>query len=248
MLSIFKLEKESPIPLYYQLKERIKKEIQNGHLNHGDSIPSEREFVEVCEISRPTVRQALTELVSEGILLREKGRGTFVAKPKIDQRFLESLISFSKEMELKGVKHHTRVLKQEMITPDTTLTDIFGPDCHKLLCLERVRYVDGQPVVIVTSYIPADIAPGLEFENFEESSLYDLVENKYGGQISHAKRILESTNVSEEDQDLLEVEPDAAIHLIRTTAYLAHDIPFEYSVARYRGDKNSFTVTLKFRK
>jgi len=248
MIAGLKLEKDSPVPLYYQLKERIKKEIQEGRLSSGDSIPSEREFVDGCGISRPTVRQAITELVSEGILHREKGRGTFVAKPKIDQWFLESLTSFSKEMELKGVKHHTKTLRQEMIEPDTTLTSIFGMECGKVLCLERLRYVEEQPVVAVTSYIPVDLAPGLESENFEKASLYDLIENKYGLKISHARRVLESINVSEEDKSLLEVEPDAAIHLIRTTAFLEGSVPFEYSVARYRGDKNSFTVTLKYRK
>lgn len=248
MIKNIKLDKDSPIPLYYQLKDLIKFEIQQDNLSSGDPIPSERELVEMCQISRPTVRQAINELVSEGLLIREKGRGTFVAKPKIDQWFLENLLSFSKEMELKGMKPSTRVIKLQVIKMTPTLIRIFGTECKQVICLERVRYADGQPLVVVTSYIPYDLAPGLVHEDFVETSLYDLIENKYGHQISHATRVLEAINVNEEDIDLLDVEPQAAIYLIKTTGYLMNNKPFEYSIARYRGDNNSFTVTLKYQK
>ncbi len=88
------LLKDSPLPLYYQLKELLKSHIELGILKPGDCVPSERELVETYEISRPTVRQAINELVVEGLLTREKGRGTFVSVPKIKQWFLESLSSF----------------------------------------------------------------------------------------------------------------------------------------------------------
>lgn len=215
---------------------------------HGDLIPSERELVDVCQISRPTVRQAINELVTEGLLLKEKGRGTFVAKPKIDQWFLQNLLSFSKEMELKGMKPSTKVIKLEVMKPERELLDIFGKECEEVFCLERVRLADGQPVVVVTSYIPCHLAPTLMNENFEQSSLYELIESKYGHQISHATRVLEAVNVFEEDIEFLEVEPQASVHLIKTTGYLTNNQPFEYSIARYRGDNNSFTVTLKYQK
>jgi GntR family transcriptional regulator len=243
-----KLERESPIPLYYQLKEIIKSEIASRGIEQGQAIPSERQMVEGFQISRPTVRQAITELVAEGLLIREKGRGTFAAKPKHDQWFLESLTSFSREMEQKGVEHSTKVTGMKVMNTDPTLISIFGEDCKETICLERVRYVEGQPVVAVTTYIPCHIAPGLTNENFEAASLYDLIENKYGYQISHATRVVESINVDEEDIELLAVQPMAAVQLIRTTGYLAGNTPFEYSIARYRGDNNSFTVTLKYRK
>ncbi|TVX96249.1 GntR family transcriptional regulator [Cohnella terricola] len=249
MLEKIKLQKESPLPLYYQLKSIIKTEIENGGLIQGDLIPSERELVEVCQISRPTVRQAINELVAEGLLMREKGRGTFVSKPKVDQWFLESLLSFSKEMELKGMVPSTKVISLEVVkAEDPVLIDIFGEDCNELVCLKRVRYADGQPLVVVTSYIPLQIAPGLEKEDFSSASLYDLIENKYGNQISYVTRVLESINVHKEDVEWLQVDPKAAVQLIKTTAYLEGDRPFEYSIARYRGDNNSFTVTLKYRK
>ncbi|RXZ83533.1 GntR family transcriptional regulator [Paenibacillaceae bacterium] len=248
MLDNIKLDKDSPIPLYYQLKELIKSEIKQGHLNYGDMIPSERELVDVCQISRPTVRQAINELVTEGMLLKEKGRGTFVAKPKIDQWFLQNLLSFSKEMALKGLKPSTKVLKFEAIKTDEELHKIFGDDCKEVFCLERIRFADDQPVVVVTSYIPCHLAPNFLYENLEESSLYELIESKYGHQISHATRVLEAINVFEEDVKLLKVEPQASVHLIKTTGYLMNNQPFEYSIARYRGDNNSFTVTLKYQK
>lgn len=248
MLEKMKLEKGSPIPLYYQLKEIIKSEIESGEWNQGDLIPSEREMVQVCKISRPTVRQAINDLVNEGLLMRQKGHGTFVSKTKVDQWFLESMLSFSKEMNMKGVAHSTKVLSQTVVATNPLLKSVFGEQYYQFICLERLRYVEGQPAVVVTSYIPSPIAPGLEIENLNEESLYDLIENKYGHRVSHATRVLESINVSEKDSELLEVEPMAAIQLIKTTGYLTDNQPFEYSIARYRGDSNSFTVTLRYQR
>ncbi len=100
-----KLNRKIPVPLYYQLKEIIKEEIEEGKLKPGDPIPSERELSEKYGISRPTVRQALKELVYEGWLTREKGRGTFISKPKIDYGFIQHFTTFYDDM-VKKVIHY----------------------------------------------------------------------------------------------------------------------------------------------
>lgn len=243
-----KLQKESPLPLYYQLKEIIKRQIEEGHLQPGDAIPSERELVETYKISRPTVRQAINELVTEGLLFREKGRGTFVSKQKIKQFFLESLTSFSEEMKQKGLSFSTKVIGMEVVSNTSMLTSVFGDRYNKFFRIDRLRYVQGEPVVVVTTYVPCSIAPNLDEEDLINQSLYDILQNKYGLKISRATRVVEAINSSDEDAALLEIEPLSAIQLIRTTGYLEGDIPFEYSIARYRGDLSSFTVSLKYQK
>ncbi|TXK77184.1 GntR family transcriptional regulator [Paenibacillus sp. N3.4] len=248
MLERIRLQKDSPIPLYYQLKEFLKGEIESGSLAHGMLIPSERELVEVCQISRPTVRQAISELVFEGLLTREKGRGTLVAHPKHDQWFLENMISFSKEMEMKGLTHFTKVISLQVVKAEAKLISIFGPNCEEVICLERLRFVENEPLVIVKTFIPKVLVPGFMEENLAEASLYDVIETKYGYQISHVIRVLEAINADDEDAELLEVEPMSAIQLIKSTGYLSGGEPFEYSIARYRGDSTSFTLNLKYKK
>jgi len=96
------LDKSTPIPLYFQLKEIIKDKIDSGKLKPGDILPSERELSQVYQISRPTIRQALKELVNEGLLYREKGKGTYVSKPKINYGFIQKLTTFYDDIKEKG--------------------------------------------------------------------------------------------------------------------------------------------------
>lgn len=239
------LVKDGPLPLYYQLKELVKSQIQQGILGPGDSVPSERELIEMYEISRPTVRQAINELVIEGLLIREKGRGTFVSAPKIKQWFLESLTSFSDEMAQKGLTYSTKLLSIDTVVATTTLRDVFGSSHDNFYRLERLRYVKGKPVVLVTTFLPVSLFKDLEKENLDMKSLYDIVQHKYGYHLGGATRVLEAINASEEDAQWLEIGPMEAIQLIRTIGCLDNELPFEYSIARYRGDLSSFTVTLK---
>lgn len=114
------------MPLYFQLKEVLKEKIEKGIYKPDELIPSERELIDTYGISRTPVRQALNELVAEGFLRREHGRGTFVAPKKIDQMFLESLSSFGDEMEHKGLSFETKVLNKEIVEKTSTLQEIFG--------------------------------------------------------------------------------------------------------------------------
>jgi len=242
------LSKDSPLPLYYQLKEIIKAQIAEGAWKPGDAVPSERELVERYRISRPTVRQAVHELVTEGLLTREQGRGTFVARPKIHQRFLESLTSFSEEMKEKGLSYSTKLLSIERIAPDSTLRSVFGDESSLFYRLERLRFVEGSPVLVVTTYLPAALFPELDREPLETESLYDIIESKYKRKLGRATRVLEAILVGEADAELLAVPPRSAVQLVRTTGFLEEGTPFEYSIARYRGDVSSFTVSLTFRR
>jgi GntR family transcriptional regulator len=240
------LIKDSPLPLYYQLKEILKSQIERSELRPGEGIPSERELVEHYEISRPTVRQAINELVTEGLLTREQGRGTFVSTPKISQWFLESLSSFSEEMNMKGLTYSTKVLSVDTMASSSTLRAVFGTEYDQFYRVERLRYVEGKPVVLVTTYLPVALFPDLEKENLEVNSLYNIIQSKYRYRLDKATRVLEAIHAPEEDAKLLQINPSEVIQLIRTTGYLENDRAFEYSIARYRGDLSSFTVSLKF--
>ncbi len=236
------IDKESPLPLYYQLKELIKKEISANRMKPGEMIPSERELGEMFHISRPTVRQAINELVNEGALYRKKGLGTFVSVQKINQQFLENLTSFKVEMEEKGLPFSTKMISIKEIKATPDLQKVFGEKHPTFIYLERLRFVEQNPVVVVSTYIPKDLAPGLINEDLTHFSLYEILQKSYQLKVNRATRQMEAVNVSEDDAKWLEMETNAAIMFIKTIGYLEDDQPFEYTIARYRGDLSSFTV------
>lgn len=241
------IQKDVPIPLYYQLKEILKERIKSGDLETGQFIPSERELGETYDISRPTVRQAINELVTEGFLRKQHGRGTYVAKKKISQWFLENLTSFSEEMAQKGLHYSTTVLKNKVVGINSTLEEMFGEEYREFYLLERLRYVNDEPYVIVTTYIPVALAEGMDEEDLEKNSLYKTLEKNYRLQIGYADRIIEASTVSGEDAEYLAVDSTSAIQLIKTKGYLENDNIFEYSIARYRGDLSNFTVRVPYK-
>ncbi|KHF41672.1 GntR family transcriptional regulator [Halalkalibacter okhensis] len=237
-----KINKDSPLPLYYQVKELLKKEIHINKIKVGEMIPSERELSDMFDISRPTVRQAINDLVNEGVLKRKKGLGTFVSQPKINQRFLENLTSFKDEMEEKGLPNSTKLLDIKDVDCNDHINKIFHEKYNKFVYIERLRYVKKSPVVIVSTYIPKELAPDLLKEDLTNFSLYEILQKTYHLNIKNAKRIMEAINASSQEAIWLNIEPNAAVMLIKTIAYLDNQMPFEYTIARYRGDFSSFTV------
>ena len=245
-VDLFSLQKDTPVPLYYQIKKSILKAIQDGRLKGGDMLPSELEFCDQCGVSRPTIRQALSELVADGYLYRMKGRGTFISIPKIEDRFLNKLQSFNQEMQQKGLRPSTKVLKICEISGKEAINEKLGlaPE-DSLIYLERLRYANDEPIVYLETYLPYETCKGLLDENLEELSLYGLLQQRHGLHVVRVMREIEAINASAREASLLGISKNKALCLVRTVAYAERDVPVEYSVARYRGDRNKFSVELQ---
>jgi GntR family transcriptional regulator len=245
-ISHFKVDKKVPIPLYYQLKAFLLAEIQSGRIRPGDSMPTEQELISQLGISRTTIRQALSEMVSEGYLRREKGRGTFVTQPKIEERFFQKLESFNEEMSLKGLVPRTVVLSLKEIParePVNKLLEI--PEDDSLIYLERLRFANEEPIVYLETFLHGQTFRGLLKENLTELSLYAVLEDKYGASVKTAIRKIEAVAATSQEGKLLNIKKGAPVCLVRTRAFLSDMRPVEYSVARYRGDRNEFTLELE---
>ncbi len=239
------IDKETPIPLYFQVKNMVKEKIENGSLKEGDAIPSEAEFCEYLGISRATVRQAITELVSEGYLYRKRAKGTYVSAPKISAGFFSRLESFHTEMEEKGMKPSTKVISISKMEASGDICGRLGLAEHTpVIYLERLRCADGQPVVYVETYLPYHGMELLLEQDFENQSLYQLMEDLFGRRVVRATRKIEAVIATPKEAALLQMPDKGAICLVRTTAYTAGGLPVEYSNARYRGDRNEFMVEL----
>ena len=110
-----KIDRNSPVPLYHQLKQLLMEEISSGELKPDTLLPPEMEICRMLNFSRPTVRQALNAMVLEGYLVRKKGKGTFVSRPKLEANFIQKLESFHQEMSHLGMTPSTEVLRLEIV-------------------------------------------------------------------------------------------------------------------------------------
>jgi GntR family transcriptional regulator len=241
----FAVDKDTPVPLYYQLKLQVQGLIDSGALQIGDMLPPENELCGYLSVSRPTVRQALSELVAEGWLTRQKGKGTFVSRPKIDVRFLQKLESFNSQMKQKGLTPSTKVLSLSKAAGVRRINEkmLLEPD-EPLVSLVRLRFGDGEPVVYVETFIPYARFPAILEQDFERNSLYERLESLYDARIYRVHREIEAANANRREAELLNIESGSAICLVKTVGYTNDDLPVEYSVARYRGDRNKFSIDL----
>lgn len=230
--------------LYDQIKDDLLSKIKDGTYPEGQTIPSELELAEMYGVSRPTIRQALQILVSDGYLEKRRRRGTVVTKPKVSQSFTMSISSFEDAMRLAGRLPKTKVLvfKRERANAEVEkrLELTHGQDVFKLV---RLRYADDLPNVFVESYIPCTLYPGLDSFDFNGSSLYAAMDT-CGNPVMTARRRLEVIKADGAAAALLDVEAGDPLLLFHTVARDANGTAVEYSVATYRGESNSFELSV----
>lgn len=239
--------KKSPIPLYYQLAEWIREEISAGHFMPGSQLPSERELSDRMGISRMTVRQAISYLVSEGLLVSHQGVGTFVAEPKLVHNTL-NLLGFTEEMTRQGEHVTSQVLEQEVVIASRQvashlqLADGDAVVKDEVVKIVRLRRVNNVPILLETSFVPLALCPGLENADLADQSLYALMAEAYQIQLQRSSQSIEVTVVNQYEQQLLGVDERMCMLLLRGVTYARNDQPVEYFKALYRGDRFKFTV------
>lgn len=240
------LDKSIPIPLYYQLKTIINSEIEQGNYKTHDAIPTEEELISQFNVSRTTVRQAITELVQEGRLYRIKSKGTFVAQNKIDQDFIIRLESFNDQMSRLGKAPSSEVLDFRLgVAPANVAAALQIAENSPIVFLQRRRYADSTPVVIQKVYLPS---PGCDFvlgHDMSTESLYGILES--GGtayKVHHVRRVAEAIKAPQAIARQLGIKTGDPILFFDSVAYNAAGAPIEYTRAYYRGDSSKFEVTV----
>ncbi|MDF2950759.1 MAG: GntR family transcriptional regulator [Anaerocolumna sp.] len=245
MLTSGQLNKTIPIPLYFQLKELIMQEIKSGNYKSGEIIPTEKEFSDIFKISRTTVRQAITELVQEGWLYRVKSKGTFVSKPKINQSFIQALGSFNDQIEKSGRTPTTELLDFKIITPpEQAALQLKLQPKDKVIFIHRKRFADNEPIVMVKTYLPYKKCSFVLEHDLAKESLYPILAFSQDTHITKIHRVIEAVDATAYDINNLKVRRGKAIQQFISTGHNMFDEPIEYSVARYRGDRNSFEVII----
>ncbi|MFZ7944888.1 MULTISPECIES: GntR family transcriptional regulator [Bacillaceae] len=238
------LNKNSPIPLYYQLEEHIKGLIEKGELMPGDALPPEREYAEKYQISRMTVRQAFTQLVNEGYLYRFQGKGTYVAERKIEQP-LQGITSFTEDMRARGLTPGSQLLKFEIIPAGIQIADQLNiPESAAVYEIQRIRLADDVPMAIETNYFSTALITGLT-EQITVHSLYEYIEANLNLRIESASQVIESSIASQNEAELLNIVSGAPVMHIQRTAYLGDGTPVEYVKSVFRADRYKFLIQMK---
>jgi GntR family transcriptional regulator len=240
------LERSNPLPLYYQLKEVLRNQIRSGHLEPHSAIPSEPELVASYHVSRATVRQALNELVHEGLLYRQHGKGTFVCEPRIQQT-LSELASFSEELRRRGKRPGGLLIVSELTRGSETVRDHLKlADEEQVVRLERVRTASGEPCAYEVDYLPHPRASGIyqRAKEIADGSLYTLMTSE-GLSPYVAEQTIRGGVAGEREAELLQVPAGAAGLRYTCTTYDSTGQPIEFSESFFPSDRFDFHITLR---
>lgn len=240
-----KLSREAPTPLYLQLKNALVADIGAGHYKPHERLLSERELGEKFKVSRMTVRQALTEMIREGILYTQVGKGTYVSEAKIKQE-LQALTGFSQDMAMRGTVASGRVLEARVIPATLTLAAIFSvPMNTEIVLLSRLRLSDGIPLAIEEAYILHQVCPGILDHDFSKESLYNVFATRYNTILVRAEQTMEASLVAPEEAELLQITSPSPVLRIERLSYNEQNTLIEYVKSAYRGDRYKFHTTLQ---
>lgn len=240
------INKNSPMPLYYQLEELIRNAILNGELKPDEMIPTELDIIDYFKLSRTTVRQALADLVNENLLYKKKGVGTFVAKPKIGLQYMGNMLSYNEQITSMGLTPSTSVVKFEVVKADDFIAGEMGlKGDQRVIELIRVRYADGEPIAVVQSFLPYDLCSYILDVDFEHTSLYETLAKSRKTAVVRVERVVEAKIISREDSKLLHVEKGFPVQSFLNKAFNEDGSVVEYCSSRYRGDRNKFCIEVK---
>ncbi|MBI9044064.1 MAG: GntR family transcriptional regulator [Anaerolineaceae bacterium] len=233
------------VPKYYQLANIIRKKIEEGNWQPRTPIPSERQLETQYNVSRTTIRQAIDHLEKQGFLYREHGRGTFVSPHKL-QKGIQELTSFSEDMQRRGIKPGQVIQRVEFLIPPADILQVLEqPAGTRMLCIERIRLGDEQPMGLQLCYLTLTEEQKITREELEErGSLYLILQEKFNILPTEADETLEISFATPEQASLLQVKPGAPLLLNERILYNQNRKPVEYVRILYRSDRFRYSIRL----
>jgi len=234
-LEKIKLDKSTPMPLYYQIERFLRDEIASGALKPGDKIMAETNMQSVFNVSRATVRRAISNLAYEGLLERNYSNGTIVAEPKLEEDLSEA-VSFTSSTLKTGANLTTRVL-EFFKTHNKEACEKLGIDKDEMLYyINRLRMIDEQPVCVEDCYFPVRLFNGFSCEMMDSAglgqSLYHVFQHHYNVTVRRVKDTMSAVSLDDGDAKLLNVRRGRPV-LLRQRVTYNHDQPVLYSIGRY---------------
>ena len=240
------VDESNPIPKYLQISTWLKELIQTGRYKTGEKLPSEIELSKMCGVNRNTLRQAITELTSAGLLRKEKGTGTFVSIPSPAglKHKLERISSFRDMLGQSGIKARTKVIGKQVATADEHVARcLFLGTNKKVLVIRRIRAGNGTPFIYEESYLPADMFDGI-FELDLTASMYDIISEHFGIVLARSQQTISAVNLVPKIAKILMVPVNAAALFAESITFDDKSIPIELLYSYHRGDKYALEIEL----
>jgi GntR family transcriptional regulator len=233
-----KVDPESPVPIYYQIREQLRQQILSGHLKPGDPLPSEAQICAQCGVSRMTARMALSQLASEGLVVRRKGKGTFVAPSKAT--LPEPLIpmSYTALMDHLGLQAGAVIRSQELLPAPPQVAEALGiPEGETVIRIVRLRSADGQAMALETSFLPHRLFPILAELDLTDRSLYQVLEQMFSLPPAYAVDTIELAVAGPYEAAELGVREGTPVVLSARVAYSEENVPLVFTRTIHRGDR-----------
>lgn len=241
---MFQLNRNSAIPLYYQIKLKLLESIENGDFTVGKLLPTELELMEKYSVSRATVRRVMQDLEKDGYINRTAGKGTFVIRTKIS-RGLTYLTSFTEDMKRLKKNVSSKIIQFQTIIPPSSIAEKLGlSDDVPLIYIYRLRSVDGEPVAINISYL--NLPSGITITEEELNSLgsiYALLERKSIPPME-SDRTIEAIEANEERAKILKIKIGSPLLMVEGVVYSYNQHPIEYHQVISVGKRYKYNIHL----
>lgn len=240
------VDPNNPIPKYLQISAWLRESILMGRYETGEKLPSEIELAQMCGVNRNTLRQALGELTSQGMLKKAKGLGTFVAaaEPVALRHKLNRISSFGQELHQAGIRENTRLLEKGYEPPPKHVARslVLNAD-SRVITVRRLRTGDDLPLIYEETYLPVDLFDGI-LEMDLTGSMYEIFTQKFGVALSRCEQAIRAVNLNQKIAGLLGLRHNSAALYMESVTYNDRNIPVEVLCCYFRGDKYAFEVEL----
>jgi len=236
------IERKGPILIYQQIVDWMRQQISSGNWPEHYRLPSEIDLANDLEVSRGTVRKAISQLIDEGLLVSIHGKGTFVASGTLEQPLAEQLVAFSEALLEKKIPFTTRVIRQELLIPEKRIASLLSTSPKaKVFYLERVRMIHQTPIAYLINQVYTKPCPGVEEVDFTRFRLFETLENRYHLELGWGQRTFQAQAADARVAEVLNVSPCDPVMYMEQLLYLRDGTPIEFSMVWYRG--NSFRLS-----
>jgi GntR family transcriptional regulator len=239
------LDRSSKVPLYHQLYEILRAKIIDGRWPTGAMIPPESELCNMYQVSQITARQALDNLVSDGLIYRQRGRGTFVAQPAIETN-LSRIVSFTEDMRSRGYEPGSLVIFSDVLAAKPAIAQKLQIEPgEELAQLNRLRFADGEPLSVERAILVHKYCPGVLAGDYKSTSLRAALLAEFGLKLTRAEQSIRALSANNELARLLTIRPGDPLLGIERVSFAQPNIPVEYLQIFYRADRYVLHVELQ---
>lgn len=238
--SFGRINQGNGLPLHLQLERILREQIKS--MKPGDRLPTEKELREHFGLSSSTVRQALQSLVNQGLVYRKVARGSFVASQPIQEE-LSELLGFFQMARRKGIEPGCKLIEACFApAPEEVAAALRIPPRDEIFKVVRVRYADGEPVCVETTFFSRQLGLLLAKEDLATVAFYPILEEKHGIRLVAAREVIGASIVSSADAELLQIPKRSAVLTMERITYLPEDVPSEVAFHVYRADRYRYGV------